>query len=283
MGDLASRDERDPGRDRRGAGGGAGDPALPLLDLRDGAAARRFRRRADGDGLGAGPGDLRADHAARHGGGESRLDRDLRAVADLLRLLPGVDPAALAAAGRLVPAADLCVRGDARGAVRAGLPDRLFLCRGRARPDVPRVGHHYLLYRLSQCPPSRRAVADGGVGEISMTKITTVVAVGMLAAIAASTRAQAQAPYNVDMYCRQWAESQVAPLRNQQAGQAVGSTLLGAGLGAAPGAVVGTGAGAANAQNAEGYIQQQYGGYYWQCMSSQGYPPPGYAPPPGYR
>jgi hypothetical protein len=61
------------------------------------------------------------------------------------------------------------------------------------------------------------------------------------------------------------------------------------------------GVGAANAQNAAGYLQQQYNGYYAQCMASRRYPPtqysgpasgyaqapgysptPSYGPPPGY-
>ncbi len=46
---------------------------------------------------------------------------------------------------------------------------------------------------------------------------------------------------------------------------------------------------AANAQNAAGYLQQQYNAYYAQCMASRRYPPPQYggpapvyAPAPGY-
>ena len=53
MGDLAARDEPHPRRDRRRAGGAAGDPALSLFDLFAGAAAHRLFRRAAGDGLGA--------------------------------------------------------------------------------------------------------------------------------------------------------------------------------------------------------------------------------------
>src|SRR3954447_24907957 len=106
---VAAGDERDPGDDRGGAGGVVGDPALPLLDLRHGPALARLLCRADGDGVGLGTGDLRRHIAARHGRREPRLDRDLRAGAALLRLLPGDDPARLAAAGRLVPALDLCL------------------------------------------------------------------------------------------------------------------------------------------------------------------------------
>ena len=63
----------------------------------------------------------------------------------------------------------------------------------------------------------------------------------------------------------------------------------GAGIGAASGAIVGTGVGAANAQNAAGYLLQQYNAYYSQCMASRRYPTPPYtapsppyAPAPGY-
>ncbi len=78
-------------------------------------------------------------------------------------------------------------------------------------------------------------------------------------------------------------------MQNQAANNQVGSTLLGAGLGAAlgaavgggrgaaigaaSGAVVGTGAGAANAANADAYAQQTYSNTYWSCMSSYGYGP----------
>lgn len=125
-----------------------------------------------------------------------------------------------------------------------------------------------------------------------MRRIGTSLGAAALAMLA-STAAMAQSPYaEADMTCRQYAWSAVAPLQNQNSGQAVGSTLLGAGLGAAlgaavgggrgaaigaaSGAVVGTGVGAANAQNNQAYIQQQYGAYYWQCMSGRGFPPGGY-------
>ncbi|HEX3865056.1 MAG TPA: YMGG-like glycine zipper-containing protein [Stellaceae bacterium] len=104
---------------------------------------------------------------------------------------------------------------------------------------------------------------------------------------------------SADQTCRQYADAQTAPMRNQANVNTVGSTLVGAGLGAAlgaavgggrgagigaaSGAVLGTGVGAANAQNAAADIQQQYNAYYANCMSSHGGPPPGYgAPPPGY-
>jgi hypothetical protein len=125
-----------------------------------------------------------------------------------------------------------------------------------------------------------------------------------MVALTLSSGAMAQSYYD-DQACRQFADSQTAPLRDQANSQAIGSTILGAGLGAAvgaavgggrgagigaaSGAIVGTGVGAANAQNAAGYLQQQYNGYYAQCMASRRYPPPpyttpapAYAPPPGY-
>src|SRR5215831_8450791 len=124
-------------------------------------------------------------------------------------------------------------------------------------------------------------------------------------ALTVGAGALAQSPYYNDLACRQYADAQIAPLRDQANSQAIGSTLLGAGLGAAfgaavgggrgagigaaSGAIVGTGVGAANAQNAAGYLQQQYNSYYAQCMTSRRYPPPAYsaptpayAPPPGY-
>jgi hypothetical protein len=126
----------------------------------------------------------------------------------------------------------------------------------------------------------------------------------VLAALATSTGAMAQSYYD-DQACRQYADAQIAPLRDQTNAQAFGSTLLGAGLGAAlggavgggrgagigaaSGAIVGTGVGVTNAQNAAGYLQQQYNAYYAQCMASRRYSPPpydarapAYAPAPGY-
>ncbi len=102
---------------------------------------------------------------------------------------------------------------------------------------------------------------------------------------------------SADQRCRQYADTQIAPLRDQANARTVGSTLLGAGLGAAlggatgggrgagigaaSGAVVGAGAGAANAQNAATGLQQQYDIDYANCMSAQGGPPPGSSAPPG--
>jgi energy-coupling factor transporter ATP-binding protein EcfA2 len=61
--------------------------------LHDGAAARRVFRRAAGDGLGHGTGDLRPHSAPRHGRREPRLARRLRAGAGQRGLLPGVGAA----------------------------------------------------------------------------------------------------------------------------------------------------------------------------------------------
>jgi len=136
-------------------------------------------------------------------------------------------------------------------------------------------------------------------------KLLAIRLVGsVLAALTVSTGAMAQSYYD-DQTCRQFADAQIAPLRDQANSQVIGSTILGAGLGAAfgaavgggrgdgigaaSGAIVGTGVGAANAQNAAGYLQQQYNSYYAQCMASRRYPPPqygrpapAYAPAPGY-
>jgi uncharacterized protein YcfJ len=137
-----------------------------------------------------------------------------------------------------------------------------------------------------------------------MRPIVTGVIAGVLATATLSGGAIAQNPYADDIACRQYADQQTAGLRAQasQAGaDAVGGTLLGAGLGAAlgaavgggrgaavgaaSGAVVGTGAGVANAQNTEAYYQQQYGAYYQNCMAYRRSPPPAYQqgyPPQSY-
>jgi uncharacterized protein YcfJ len=131
-----------------------------------------------------------------------------------------------------------------------------------------------------------------------MTLIASRLVGSVLAALTVSTAALAQSYYD-DQACRQFADAQIAPLRDQANSQAIGSTILGAGLGAAvgaavgggrgagigaaSGAIVGTGVGATNAQNAAGYLQQQYDRYYAQCMASRRYPPPSYsAPAPAY-
>lgn len=119
------------------------------------------------------------------------------------------------------------------------------------------------------------------------------LAAGALAALSFSPAASAQSAYD-DMACRQYADAQVAPMRSQASSQAFGSTLLGAGLGAAiggavgggrgagigaaSGALAGTVGGAANAQDANAYIAQQYSAYYYQCMQARTAPPPA----PGY-
>jgi hypothetical protein len=131
-----------------------------------------------------------------------------------------------------------------------------------------------------------------------MKAISTKFVGSVLAALIVSTSGMAQSYYD-DQACRQYADVQTAPLRDQVNSQAIGGTLLGAGLGAAlgaavgggrgagigaaSGAIVGTGVGAANAQNAAGYLQQQYNAYYAQCMASRRYPPPPYSgPAPAY-
>ena len=129
-----------------------------------------------------------------------------------------------------------------------------------------------------------------------MRSIITGSVCAVVVAFTASHGASAQPSYYDDIACRQYADSQIAPLRDQVNSQAVGNTLLGAGLGAAlgaavgggrgagigaaSGAILGTGAGVANAQNADAYLQQQWNGYYAQCMSSRTAPPPRYGAPP---
>src|SRR5215472_11267420 len=110
-----------------------------------------------------------------------------------------------------------------------------------------------------------------------MVSLASRFVAAALAALTVSTAGLGQSYYD-DQACRQFADAQTAPLRDQANSQAIGSTLLGAGLGAAfgaavgggrgagigaaSGAIVGTGVGAANAQNAAGYLQQQYNAYY---------------------
>src|SRR5438132_1566 len=132
---------------------------------------------------------------------------------------------------------------------------------------------------------------------VTLSFVATILAVSTM-----SGGAMAQPSYADDMACRQYADAQIAPLRDQVNSQAVGNTLLGAGLGAAlgaavgggrgagigaaSGAIVGTGVGAANAQDASAYLQQQYSAFYAQCMSARTAPPPRYVQPgyaqPGY-
>ena len=134
-----------------------------------------------------------------------------------------------------------------------------------------------------------------------MRPVKTSVAASILAALTTSTAAMAQSYYD-DQACRQYANQQVAAIQGQANAQAFGSTLLGAGLGAAIGGAVGGGRGAgigaasgavlggatgvANAQNAAGYLPQQYNAYYAQCMAAGDpaltAPPPAYAPTPSY-
>src|SRR6202023_3099928 len=107
MGAVSAVDEPHPRPARHAARGAAGDPTLSLLDLLDGAAARRVLCRAAGHGLGIGYGDLWPDPAPGLGGGGSGLDHRLHHIADQCRILPGLDPAGLAAARRLGIAVDL--------------------------------------------------------------------------------------------------------------------------------------------------------------------------------
>src|SRR5271169_5313102 len=151
---------------------------------------------------------------------------------------------------------------------------------------------------LEPFPAQRTGQNHGAEENLSMVTLPSKFVGAVLAALTVSTAALAQSYYD-DQACRQFADAQVAPLRDQANSQAVGSTLLGAGLGAAfggavgggrgagigaaSGAIVGTGVGAANAQNAAGYLQHQYNAYYAQCMASRRYPPPPYsAPAPAY-
>ena len=53
----------------------------------------------------------------------------------------------------------------------------------------------------------------------------------VLTVLIASTGAMAQSYYYDDQACRQFADAQTAPLRDQVNSQAIGGTLLGAGLG----------------------------------------------------
>ena len=117
---------------------------------------------------------------------------------------------------------------------------------------------------------------------------------GALTALAITTTAMAQGYYNPDAYCRQVADQQTAGMRAQASGNAVGSALLGAGIGAAvgggrgagigaaSGAILGTGAGAANAANANAYADQQAYAIYQQCMSAYAPRPPAPAYAPAY-
>jgi hypothetical protein len=135
----------------------------------------------------------------------------------------------------------------------------------------------------------------------SMRSVVASFVGAILAVLTTSTGPIAQSYYD-DQACRQYADSAVAPLRNQARAQAgaetFGSALLGAGvgaaiggavgggrgagIGAASGAVVGGSAGAANAQNTAAYVQQQYNAYYSQCMAARSAPPPYSAPTPSY-
>jgi uncharacterized protein YcfJ len=91
--------------------------------------------------------------------------------------------------------------------------------------------------------------------------------------------------------CRQYADAQIAPLRDQANASTVGSTLVGAALGAGIGAAVGGGRGAAIGAASGAAVgmslQQQYDVLYSQCMYGRGNQVPGYYPGqyglPSYR
>src|SRR5258708_24141780 len=72
----------------------------------------------------------------------------------------------------------------------------------------------------------------------SMKPVTMSFVATVLAASTVSGGAMAQATYADDMACRQYADAQIAPMRDQVNSQGVGNALLGAGLGAALGAAV---------------------------------------------
>src|SRR6516164_6812081 len=160
VGPVVVVDEHDPRFAWDDAGGAAGDPALSLLDLLIGAAPCRVLRGARDPRLGARVGDLRADPATGNGSGGTGLDRRLHALADQLRLLPGVDLAWLAAACRLGAALDLRVRGNARGVVQRDLPHRFPLHRARARRRLYRAGRRRFFRCIPQRAPARRIVTN---------------------------------------------------------------------------------------------------------------------------
>jgi uncharacterized protein YcfJ len=141
-----------------------------------------------------------------------------------------------------------------------------------------------------------------------MKRVITGVTCAVVTAFSVGS-AVAQTAYD-DAVCRQYADQQIAPLRDQANANAVGSALVGAalgaglgaavgggrgaGIGAASGAIVGTGAGVANAQGMSYELQQRYGSLYSYCMSTrapqppaasysaQGYPAQGYPAAGGY-
>ena len=141
--------------------------AIPLYHYSifdDGTAARRLCRRADGDGLGAGPGDLRR-LILRHGmGAESLAWTVIFALSPLscvyypVTILPGwLQPVAWALPSTYV------FEG-----MRAVLFEHIFridyfLAAAGARPRLPGGRRRDLLHRLPQRPPPRRAAADGGI------------------------------------------------------------------------------------------------------------------------
>jgi hypothetical protein len=88
---------------------------------------------------------------------------------------------------------------------------------------------------LEPFPAQRTGQHYGVEKNLSMVAFPSKFVGAVLAALTVSTAALAQSYYD-DQACRQFADAQVAPLRDQANSQAVGNTLLGAGLGAAVGA-----------------------------------------------
>ncbi len=101
----------------------------------------------------------------RHGLGAEKfgLARRLPAGAGERGLLPALGAAALAAACRVSAALGACLRGYARGDVRACLPPRPFHRRRGARRRLSHARRRLLPLRLPPRPPARRAAANGRV------------------------------------------------------------------------------------------------------------------------
>lgn len=108
----------------------------------------------------------------RHGmGAESLAWTVFFALAGQLRVLPRDDPAALVAAGRLEPAANLHLRGDARGLVEPRVPHRLLADRAGARRRVHGDRRRHFLLFVQECPPPGRADPDGGMRARCRTRL----------------------------------------------------------------------------------------------------------------
>src|SRR5229473_2874615 len=134
--DRADGHEPDPARDRRHSDDGAGDDFLRFQFLRHRAAADRVLLQSDFHQLVARHFRLGPGAAQWLGGGEHRLDADVRGDAAGLRLLSGNGAAALAAICRLGVAADLRLRGNAGVADRPCISGR---SHGRGAADQRRA------------------------------------------------------------------------------------------------------------------------------------------------